>query len=412
MKKIILFLLLSVCLGRGQTSPSDLQNYLDNGQATHASQVYADALTKQPADDSLRFQTAVAQVLAGTERLAQAWYKYGLRAPFGEEGMVPFLRMPVPRNPAPESITYEEARLALQQFQTNLDEAAHTLSQIKDSSTMKVPLELTGIKLRIKTTAGNPDSDCLRFWNVFQQTARPGQIASLPTTNVVIHFDVGDARWLEGYCHLLSSMIDLCLAYDSRDLFEHSAQLFFPRPVTPYGFLLSTNRPGESFDYDNIVDVITAIHLIHFKLEDAQRMQSARDHLLQVISLSRRSWDDILAETDDDHEWIPNPSQHGALPEFKVTPEMVQSWKKFLDESENILNGKTLAPFWRNAPAGEGVNLSKVFTQPSDFDLILWVQGTGAAPYLEPGQVTDKQFWGTLGSVFRGEFLFYAIWFN
>lgn len=402
-----------ICLwaaaGHSQTSALNLQNYLNNGQATLASQVYANLLKRQPADDSLRFQTAVAQVLAGTEGLAQAWYKYGLHSSF--EQFVPFLRMPVPRNPAPEAITYEETRQSLQQFQTSLDRAANTLSAFKDSSTMKVPLEVESIKLRITTTAGNPDSDFIRFWDVYQRAARPGPILQGPATNLVIHFDVGDARWLEGYCHLLSAMIDAWLAYDSRDLFNHTAHLFFADPVTPYSFLQNTNQAGSPFNYENIIDLVTTVHLIHFKLENPQRIQSARNQLLQVISLSRRSWEDILAETDNDHEWIPNPKQDGALTRFKVTPEMIQTWKQFLDESESMLNGKTLAPFWRNAP-GKGVNLNKVFMQPTDFDLVLWLQGTAASPYLEEGQITDKKFWSTLNQVFHGQFLFYGIWFN
>lgn len=401
--------------GHGQTPPPNLQKSLDDGQATLASQVYAELLKGQTADDSLRFQTAAAQVLAGTEGLAQAWYKFGLRSSFEE--VVPFLRMPVPRNPAPEPLSYEDTREALRRFQARLDLAANTLSAIKDDSTMNVPLELGNIRLRITTTAGDPDSDFIRFWDVFARTMPPGRMSPGLATNMTIHFDVGDARWLEGYCHLLSAMIDVWLAYDTQDLFNHTAHLFFAAPVTPYGFLQNTNAPGSPggyenpVDYDNIVDVITVVHLIHFKLEDAQRMRSARNHLLQVISLSRRSWDDILAETDNDHEWIPNPNQDGALTGLKVTPEMIHTWKQFLDESESLLNGKTLAPFWRNAP-GKGVNLSKAFTQPTDFDLVLWFQGTGASPYLEDGQITDKKFWSTLSQVFRGQFLFYAVWFN
>jgi hypothetical protein len=94
-----------------------------------------------------------------------------------------------------------------------------------------------------------------------------------------------------------------------------------------------------------------------------------------------------------------------------MTPEMIATWMRFLDESESILNGKTLAPFWRNAP-GQGINLEKVFTQPGDFDLILWLQGSAAAPYLEAGPVTDTQFWSTLNQVFHGQFLLYAVWIN
>ena len=223
-----LFLCLLAPSGWGQT----FQGYLDSGRATLASQVYAGQLQPQPDDDTLRFEAGAAQVLAGTEGLAQAWYRHGLHSTFEE--FLPFLRLPLPVNPAPEPLTYEGTREILKQFQTNLDQAAATLSAIKDSSTLKVPVELQTIQLRIATTPGNPPADFIRFWDVFQQATRPGGFHPGPTqaTNTLVKFDVGDARWLEGYCHALSAMIEVWLAYDSRDLFNHTAQLCFDRPVT------------------------------------------------------------------------------------------------------------------------------------------------------------------------------------
>jgi hypothetical protein len=35
---------------------------------------------------------------------------------------------------------------------------------------------------------------------------------------------------------------------------------------------------------------------------------------------------------------------------------MVAAWRHFLDEAEDVLNGKKLLPFWRGA-GGKGVNL-------------------------------------------------------
>ncbi|MSR58456.1 MAG: hypothetical protein EXS05_12520 [Planctomycetaceae bacterium] len=130
-----------------------------------------------------------------------------------------------------------------------------------------------------------------------------------------------------------------------------------------------------------------------------------------MASLSRRSWDLILNETDDDHEWIPGPKQTGVIPNVHVTQEMIDGWRMFLSEAELILKGEKLVPFWRgNQP--RGVNLRKVFMQPQPFDLVMWVQGTGAAPYLEQGTLTDPAVWERLLRVFQGEFIGFAFWFN
>ena len=116
------------------------------------------------------------------------------------------------------------------------------------------------------------------------------------------------------------------------------------------------------------------------------------------------------AETDDDHEWIPNPRQKGVLG-VPVRQEMIDGWMRFLDESEDLLAGKKLVPFWRGAET-RGVNLRKVFTDPRPFDSVLWIQGIGATPYLEDGPMTNPEVWGRLQRVFGGEFFGFAIWFN
>jgi hypothetical protein len=94
-----------------------------------------------------------------------------------------------------------------------------------------------------------------------------------------------------------------------------------------------------------------------------------------------------------------------------VTDEMVKGWQEFLAEAEALLQGKTLIPFWRGRET-RGVNLRRVFKEPTTFDLILWAQGTAAAPYLEDGPQTSAETWRRLQRVFQGEFIGFALWFN
>ena len=46
------------------------------------------------------------------------------------------------------------------------------------------------------------------------------------------------------------------------------------------------------------------------------------------------------------------------------------------------------------------------------FDLVLWVQGTAAAPYLEKGPKTKPETWRRLQTIFQGQFIGFAFWFN
>ena len=82
-----------------------------------------------------------------------------------------------------------------------------------------------------------------------------------------------------------------------------------------------------------------------------------------------------------------------------------------MDEAEAVLQGQKLVPFWRRG-FKEGVNLQRVFTEPRPFDLVLWVQGTAALPYLEDGEQTSPETWRRFQRVFRGEFLGVAVWVN
>jgi hypothetical protein len=201
------------------------------------------------------------------------------------------------------------------------------------------------------------------------------------------------------------------------------------------------SEPWEiSSGLEGTVDLVAVAHLARFTVYEPERMGRALEHLQTTVAMSRASWQAILAETDDDCEWIPNPDQHGAIPGVEVTRPMVDAWGRFLNEAEALLAGKKLAPYWRRLPAvkpaegpdagpGEesglkrpapgprpadqrGVNLNRLFTQPQPFDLILWVQGSGVAPYLDQGAVVDPQVWRQIGEAFGGDFLVFALWFN
>jgi hypothetical protein len=159
-----------------------------------------------------------------------------------------------------------------------------------------------------------------------------------------------------------------------------------------------------------VVDVIAFIHLVRLSVREPARLKRALEHFQQMLALSKESWKFILAETDDDHEWIPSPKQKGVLG-IPISQEMVDSWLEFVEEAEALFAGKRLVPFWRGTER-RGVNLRRAFLEPRPLDLVLWVQGTAATPYLEKGTLTKLAVWNRLQRVFSGEFVGFAIWFN
>jgi hypothetical protein len=284
------------------------------------------------------------------------------------------------------------------------------LAQIGDRP-VKLPLHFGRIRLDLDGDGqAGPDERLWKLYLVLNGQAQ-AQVSAEQCEAFVIAFDRADVAWLRGYCHLLMSLIESYLAYDGQEVFDHSGPMFFTRAVTRFPFLVRSagDRPA---DWNNeILDAIGMIHVIRMPVLQPERLKTALSHLESMISLSRESWKYILAETDNDHEWIPNPRQQSVLPGGAVNGNMVEAWMTFLDETESILKGKLLIPFWREGDE-RGVNLRRAFTEPRTFDLVLWIQGTAASPYLEKGPRSQAATWRRLQEVFRGQFIGFAFWFN
>lgn len=389
--------------------PPKVEKYLLEGKLQEGESALAAALKEHPRDAQLRFGLGVVQFLRAVERMEQSFYRFGLQ-PDRAGGGIPFARLPVPTNPSPEPIGYADLRAIFQAWNGNVAKAEATLALLEDPA-VKLPLHFGQIRLDLNGDGKASDDELL--WKLYSRLNAQAQVSAETARDFLITFDRGDVAWLRGYCHLLMAMGEVYLAHDGQELFDHTAHLFFAKPKLPYPFL-RVREPGRPVgeDLGTITDAIAMIHLIRLKPVEPARMQAVLDHLKQMIGLSRESWKFYMAEDDDDHEWIPNPKQTGVIPGVKITDEMVRGWTQtFLDEADDLLAGSKLVPFWRDA-GGKGVNLRRVFTEPRELDLVLWVQGTAAAPYLEAGEVTTPAVWQRLQRIFQGEFLGFALWFN
>lgn len=385
--------------------PPLVERYLAEARLADGEKALVAALEKAPDDDQLRFSLGTVQFLRSIENLGQALHRHGLRSDRGQQLSIPVARLPVPINNNPEELTYPQIREYLQRWVDDLARTEATLAEVGEGD-FKLPLRVGRIQLDL-TGDGRPETSLARVVDQYIGQGRLPANADLPVT-----FDSSDVPWLQGYCHLLMAMGETALAYDGQEVFDCTAHIFFPKVETPHAFLTQPERSpywdvGDGVD---IIDVISLIHVIRMPVHEPKRMQSALAHLEQMLTLSKENWDRILAEQDDDHEWIPNPRQTGAFG-VPIRQEMIESWLEFIKETEAILAGERLVPFWRGQEE-RGVNLRKVFTEPRAFDLVLWVQGTAATPYLEEGRLTRPEVWDRLTRVFQGEFVGFALWFN
>ena len=382
--------------------------YLTSGKLAEGEKVFNDYLKNNSKDDKARFGLGVIQFMRGTEQLMQSLYRYGMiQNPLG--GSIPFVRLPIPKNPKPETLTYD----GLQQiFQTWIDDLATvrtTLAPIQDQN-VKLALRLGLIRLDFDGNGKSDDKEML--WQVFNAVTG-ARVTEKDAQQFLIAFDKGDALWLQGYTHVLGAVSEFLRAYDSRELFAACAHLFFQDVTTPHKFLLPTRKKSPedyNFSFFEALDLVSAVHLAKFPLVEPQRMTTILNHMKSVISLSRESWKSILAETDNDREWIPNPKQLSVIPQARVTDEMVKSWLSSLNEITMILDGKKNLPFWRDEKMS--IDFARIFTEPRAFDLISWVQGTAATPYLEKGTVTDVNVWNEMVSAFGSNLFNFVVWFN
>jgi hypothetical protein len=346
------------------------------------------------------------QFMQAAERLGQSLYRHGLN-PAPEVFSVPFFRLPVPYNPNPEPLAYNQARAMIRQFADDLAIAEATLVQV-DDPTVQLPLAIGQIRLDLNGDGAATDAESL--WQLYRQINQAPDLPPDQVAQFVIDFDGSDAPWLRGYSHLLMALGDTLLAHDWHEGFDHTFHTLFPRASLPFQALTDKSaRSDYARDVDEIVDFIAFIHLIHWPVQEPDRMASALHHLESVVDLSHENWRRILAETDSGREWLPNPRQTGAILGLAVTQPRIDAWMLFLDEFGAMLKGEKLMPHWRLA---QGVNLRRVFLEPRPFDLVLWIQGSGALPYAEPGPISTAETWENILMLMEGDFFTYAAWFN
>jgi hypothetical protein len=389
--------LMAVALGFGATGraegPAPLaEQYLHSGDYARGEWALQRALEAKPKDDQLRFGLGVLQMARAVERLGQSLYEHGVKS---DETGVPFLRLPVPKNPDPMPVTAGMVRRLFERFTLDLAQAEATLAGVTDDA-VKLPLRLAGVRFDF-VGDGKERSTLL---DVIRKVARQGRFDfTEKNPDLLVAFDRGDVAWLRGYCHLMSAAIDGYLAFDGKHLFEISAQNHFAKP----------KGAAE----------VMSVDLLSFAIDipEPARLHSLRLHLLAVCELNRETWRYIRTETDDDHEWLPNAMQAGVLG-LPVRDAMIDGWLKGVAEFERLLRGERVVAISldRVFPEGRGFNLKAFLDDPpARFDVSKILRDGIAAKYHSAVRENNKydtnlldganQQFGNLSFMYMG-------WFN
>ncbi|CDX63419.1 conserved exported hypothetical protein [Mesorhizobium plurifarium] len=368
------------------------------------------AAAKDPAS---AYAAGAGEFFTALELLAGGLHRHGFESP--KSFMLPLMQLPVPDNPNPQPLTYEEFRAILVAFRDRLEKSAATLGSVPKDADIGMVVDLTraGIDLNEDGTIAPDES----FAAIMASLSRGGIDTGNAAPSLTFRFDRADGFWLQGYAEFLMAQADFWLAHDFRNAFDGSFHMLFPRAKLPLQDALvplDGGMSGNMFASEwRFADFISLVHLVNWPVIEPERRQAARRHLLEMIRLSREDWKAILAETDNDREWLPGPQQKGLNPltGLEVGEEQVQAWLATLTLAEDLLEGRVLLPHFRIA--GKGVNMKRFFDEPKPFDLVLSITGPGIAPYLESGRILSSDDFDQIQREFGGAgFLTFALWFN
>jgi hypothetical protein len=180
--------------------------YLRQGRFAEGEAALLERLKKSPTDDQSRFGLGVLRFIRGVERLGQHLHHYGTKS---ENINIPFLRLPVPKNADPASISYTDLRRVLDDFHHDLSAAEATLADVTDDH-VKLPLRLALIRLDLVGDGKAND----KFIDILQRIMGRQNFDFLEgNPDFLVCFHRGDVAWLRAYCHLLMGMLDFYLAF-------------------------------------------------------------------------------------------------------------------------------------------------------------------------------------------------------
>lgn len=410
----------SVSTGVAQSgSPAQwLRTHAEAGTLAAGEQALARRVASAPDDAEARAAWGFARFALAIEKLGQSMHRHGLRPPRDAAMALPILRLPVPLNANPEPISPAKMRAIYATLLSDLNGVETALSALP-AGDYKLRLNLNAIRLDLNGDGAGAAEESLGIIVRRMMTRSPAptdrsaieaELANAAPWNVA--FDRADAIWLRGYAKLISVVCEFALAHDWSEAFHATAQLFFPR-VEGASELAASSVDTDVFGgmrSNTIADTIAFIHMIRFPVTEPARMARIRTLLLEVVALSRENWKAILAESDDEDEWLPSPRQtSSAFPGARISQEIIDNWHATLSQFESALEGKALVGHWRFT---KGFDLRLVFEQPRTFDFLLWMTGHAALPYLKEGPALTQESVREWQRMFGGNFFGFAVWFN
>lgn len=372
------------------------------------------------------FALGLIDVVIAYETLSQALYRHGAVTPTSP-AMALLLGVgasgaSAPANPDPEPLSYEGLRAILEDFTGLLDTASGHFRRAGEGADFVIHIDPLKVRIDLDGDGEAGERETLgallgAAGALIDIPAPDAPPPSKPKTkapeppDTIVGFDNADAIWFAGYANIAATPVEIALAHDFSGFFNAYLHRIFPKSGLP----MQDYSRGEGtlmMDADSdafIADIVAAIHTANFPVIDKTRLAGVLDRLATITALSRQNWQMILAETDDDREFLPSPDQTSLVPDQAITREIVDAWLVTLDKIDLILKGELLLPHWRFS---KGFDLRAYFETATETDVVMLFTGYGALSYLSDGPIADTETFADLNRVMGDRWPMFALWFN
>lgn len=343
--------------------------------------------------------------LRGVERALQSRWRVGAVRGFD---IMPILRLDLPENPDPEPVSGARFEQIFADLIDDMATSRAALEGIADDAAFGVEIDLAALWFDINMNGARDDGEAVVAIAGEAFTRRLGRLSDeIEQDGLVVRFDLADAAWLTAYAHVLSGVAHMALAFDPEPVIDQVLA-----DSDDMSALLPGQRLPESVMGER--DVGNAIAILIDTLgqqPDTDHTRAAHAAFLAMVAENRRFWARLSAETDNDREWIPNPSQTSALP-LEFPDELGDRWIDVLADAEAVLQGELLIRHWQYPSDAVGINARAWFEDPSPVDLIDWIHGRGLLPYAEKGALVSDENWRRFNRLVAGQSGLFAILLN
>ena len=235
MNRRILGLFLAACclaFAPGASANDAASSFAANTVAERETAIKALREARQTPDTAMALATW--QAFSAIERFGQTLHRNGFKSP--RTAIIPLMQLPIPENPAPETMTYEKWRGILTDLVADLDEAKSMLADIGSDAEIGLDVDLSALRFDLNADGMLDESESVAaIFRAINDRTRGGRTARAQADDTApsppslsFRFDRADGYWLQGYANFLTANARMWLAHDFRVTFDSSFQLFFP----------------------------------------------------------------------------------------------------------------------------------------------------------------------------------------